>query len=91
MKEKKYYVTMTDKFMSGWGHANGKINKLVIECETWDEALTVSINAGDRDEMKYINIVDTKPYYNKSRYHTSYHAKPEYQTWFKKDRPFKRT
>jgi hypothetical protein len=29
MKEGKrmYYVTMTDKFMSGWGKADGKINK----------------------------------------------------------------
>ena len=24
------YVTMTDKFMSGWGEAEGKINKYVI-------------------------------------------------------------
>ena len=31
--DRKYYVTMTDKFMSGWGEAAGKVNKLVIECE----------------------------------------------------------
>ena len=24
---KKYYVTMNDTFMSGWGYAEGKINK----------------------------------------------------------------
>ena len=28
---KKLYVTMTDKFMSGWGLADNKINKLVFE------------------------------------------------------------
>ena len=89
-KTKKYYVTMTDKFMSGWGHANGKINKLVIECDSWEEARIVAENAEDRAEMKYISMTDTKPYYNKARYHTSYHAKPEYKTWFRTDRPFRR-
>ena len=47
-----YYVTMTDKFMSGWGKADKKINKLVISCNTFDEALIVSGNAGRRNEMK---------------------------------------
>jgi len=90
MKDKKYYVTMTDKFMSGWGYANGKINKLVIECDSYDEALIVSANAKDRNEMKYVNIVNEKPYYNKNRYFTNYHKKPEYKNWFRTDRPFKR-
>ena len=30
MKTNKYYVTMTDSFMSGWGYAKNKINKLVF-------------------------------------------------------------
>ena len=91
MGKQKYWVTMTDRFMSGWGHSNGKINKLVIGCDSWDEAQTVKRNAKDRSEMKYVNVVSTKPYYNKNHYYTNYHAKPEYQTWFRKDRPFKRT
>lgn len=33
-----YYVSMTDKFMSGWGMAEGKLNKLVISCNTAEEA-----------------------------------------------------
>jgi len=32
------YVTMTDKFMSGWGMAEGKTNKLVLECKNLHEA-----------------------------------------------------
>jgi len=28
MKNQRYYVTMTDKFMSGWGMAANKTNKL---------------------------------------------------------------
>jgi len=27
--KKKWYVTMTDKFMSGWGEARGKTNKFL--------------------------------------------------------------
>ena len=82
MTAKKYYVTMTDKFMSGWGKAKGKINKLVIECASFEEAEIVAENAANREEMKYINITDRKPYYNSRQYYVSYHSKPEYARWF---------
>lgn len=80
-----YYVTMTDKFMSGWGQARNKINKLVISCDNFDEALIVSANAERRQEMKYVNIRDRKPYYSAGRYLVSRHGKTEddYQSWFK--------
>jgi len=58
-----YYVTMTDKFMSGWGAAAGKINKLVIECATYDQAQQIERAARTRREMKYVNIRNSKPYY----------------------------
>ena len=59
----KYYVTMTDKFMSGWGMAANKTNKLVIECETFQQAEVIERNARKRPEMKYINICSKKPYF----------------------------
>ena len=79
----RHYVTMTDKFMSDWGMAKGKINKLVISCDTYDEAITVANNAERRDEMKYINITSKKPYYNPNRYHVSWHGRTEgdYESW----------
>jgi hypothetical protein len=52
--DKKYYVTMTDKFMSGWGQAAGKVNKLVIEASSYDEAAVVAANAKSRGEMKNV-------------------------------------
>ena len=78
-----YYVTMTDKFMSGWGKAKGTTNKLVISCNTYDEALIVAQNARSRPEMKYINIRDTKPYY--PNYCVSRHGitEDDYESWFK--------
>ena len=80
-----YYVTMTDRFMSGWGRADGKINKLVISCDTYDEAAIVEDNARCRSEMKYVNICINKPYYTGGHYLTSYHGREQgdYETWFK--------
>lgn len=69
--DKPYYVTMTDKFMSGWGRAKGKINKFVIGCDTLKQAETIERNAHDRDEMIYVNICYNKPRYNR-RYLVSY-------------------
>ena len=57
----KLYVTMTDKFMSGWAHARGMINKYIVICDNWDDAVIIEKNARKRSEMKYININITKP------------------------------
>ena len=66
------YVTMTDKFMSGWGVAQGKINKLVIECDTMEQAEIIEKNAHKRSEMKAINITQRKPAYSPEKYVTSW-------------------
>ncbi len=67
-----FYVTMTDKFMSGWGRAEGKINKFVVVCDTYEQAEAIERNAHKREEMKYINITSKKPCYNSRRYLTSW-------------------
>ena len=59
----KYYVTMTDKFMSGWGIAKDKTNKMIVVCDTWQQAEQIESAARKRPEMKYINIRTTKPRY----------------------------
>ena len=67
--KRRYFVTMTDRFMSGWGQAKGKINKYVVECDTYEQAERIERNARKRDEMKYVNIVDGRmPSYDKRRY-----------------------
>ena len=60
---KKIYVTMTDKFMSGWGMAANKKNKFIVICDNWQQAETIQKNAEKRSEMKYINVCVTKPRY----------------------------
>ena len=79
---RKAYVTMTDKFMSGWGMADGKINKLIFECDSIQEAHIVADNAENRDDMKYINVTYTKPYYAPGRYYTQTKTKEEYEAWY---------
>jgi hypothetical protein len=64
----KYYVTMTDRFMSGWGMAANAINKLIIECDTYEQAEQIERHALDRSEMKYVNIRATKPHYGVGYY-----------------------
>lgn len=82
----KYYVTMTDKFMSGWGEADGKINKLIFECDSRQEAHIVAENAEARGDQKYINILASKPYYTPSRYYAQTKTKEEYPAWYEAGR-----
>jgi hypothetical protein len=78
------YVTMTDKFMSGWGCARGLINKLVFECEDYDEARIVAANAEGRSDQKHVNIrTGRRPWYSPDRYHVQIKTKDEYPTWYK--------
>tara|TARA_R110000751_G_scaffold239285_1_gene340010 strand:+ start:361 stop:621 length:261 start_codon:yes stop_codon:yes gene_type:complete len=67
-KTQKYYVVMTDKFMSGWGISENKINKYIIVCDNFSNAEIIKKSAKKRSEMKYINIHTKKPYYNKNHY-----------------------
>jgi hypothetical protein len=80
-----YYVTMTDKFMSGWGLAEGKINKLVFICDSLEEAKIVARNARKRGDQKYVNISANKPYYNKKKYYVQFKTKKEYPDWYKEE------
>lgn len=84
-KKIKYWVTMTDKFMSNWGRSENRINKLVFECETMEEAFIVESNALNRSDQKNVNICSNKPYYNNKRYFTQIKNKEIYPSWYEKD------
>jgi len=76
------YVCMTDGFMSNWGKAEGKSNRLIFVCKDSDEAVTVERNARNRDEMKYISICHTKPRVNPNNC-TQLITKDVYPNWYK--------
>ena len=68
-----YFVSMTDKFMSGWGAAQKKVSKYVVECDTLDQAEHISnVARNQRNEMAYINITTKAPkFYPLRKYHIS--------------------
>jgi hypothetical protein len=80
-----YFVTMTDTFMSNWGMAEGKINKLIFECETYEQAEIVFNNAQNRSDQKYINICTRRPYYNNRKYYPQIKTIKDYPSWYEKD------
>jgi len=51
------YVVATDRFMSGWGMATGKINILILPCQSVDEAQDVADYAYGRSDTKAVRIV----------------------------------
>jgi len=84
-KEYKLYVTGTDKFMSRWGPARNKINKLVFCCNSWEQAEIVEDNLKARSEMKHVNICLNKPSYDARRYYVQWFTPGgEYKNHYKK-------
>jgi hypothetical protein len=59
--EAKYWVRMTDKFMSGWGKAEGKTNVLVIECDNEQQVEQIMQAARTRSEMKRVTLCINRP------------------------------
>uniref|UniRef100_A0A6M3K9G2 Uncharacterized protein n=1 Tax=viral metagenome TaxID=1070528 RepID=A0A6M3K9G2_9ZZZZ len=56
-----FYVLSNDKFMSGWGAAEGKTNTIILPCDSWQEAEIVADNAKGRSDQKNVRIVINKP------------------------------
>jgi hypothetical protein len=62
-------VTATDKFLSGWGRAEGKTHKQVVICSDWSQADRVERNLRKEGRgMKYVSTRRGVPNYPASRY-----------------------
>jgi hypothetical protein len=57
----RFYVLATDKFMSGWGPAEGTDNVCVFPCATLTEAQHVYDECDRRTEMIRVRITGAKP------------------------------
>lgn len=77
-----YYVTMTDRFMSGWGPARNRTNKLVFVCDTYAEACKVAAHAEDRSDQKYVSIRSSKPNVTKPGTLWQVKTKATYPHWY---------
>lgn len=78
-----FYVTMTDTFMSGWGEAENKKNKLVLVCDSYEQAEIVKENAKNRGDMKNVNIAGNKPYYNPNYHLVQFKTIDDMPNWYK--------
>ena len=76
------FISATDKFLSGWGCAEGKIHKQVVICENWDIADRVARNMVGNG-YKYVNSRKTLPAYPQSRYSCSYRLASDCPLWTK--------
>lgn len=73
IKGTEVFVTMTDKFLSGWGCATNKIAKRVMICENRTQAEKIKDRLyNPKCGMKNVNIVYELPYYNPNKYTISY-------------------
>lgn len=77
---KKFYVIMIDRFMSGWGKADGKKNRLIIECDSLSVAEGIALAAKNRDEMKNIRVSELLPQSSPRQYIVST-KKAEVDLW----------
>lgn len=84
-----YFVLTNDSFMSGWGHAQNRINTLIFSCDSLSEAEIVATNARNRTDQTHIRIVSGhKLQQYKLRNATHLYQlkdKPGYPSWYKPD------
>ena len=79
-----YYVTMNDIYKSYWGLSKDKINKLIFECATREDAeYIINYVKNNRPEMKYIYVCRKKPTYRKKKYYVQYINKYQFINWRK--------
>ena len=57
----KWLITATDKFLSGWGKAEGGLSKCAWACKG-EDVDKVEKWVRSRSEMKYVNVVMGKWY-----------------------------
>lgn len=66
-----FFVTCSDRFLSGWGGATGKTHKHVIICPDYQTAQKIAYNLRKDKGMKYINICCRVPRYSSARFTVS--------------------
>ena len=85
--DKTYYVVMTDTFLSGWGGAKDKINKLILICTDKTQSEIVKDNAKNRTDMKHIKSYAEIPpkYLNNTKCLTQIKTITDFPCWYEKD------
>ena len=77
-----WYVCCNDSFMSGWGHARGLTNTLILPCFSYAEALAVAEYAESRSEQKYVRINMHKPRLNNDTHYYQVMERKDSSAWY---------
>jgi hypothetical protein len=78
-----WFVCATDKMLSGWGRAEGKISKRVVICNDRETAFRVADNMM-KSSFIYVNCHRGHlPYYRPSRYVVSINHADDCPLWNK--------
>lgn len=77
-KTHRWLVTATDRFMSGWGQAEGGASKCAWACQTLAEARECAERIRARGDMRYVNITNN-PWYPKAAHVSIYVNREETQ------------
>ena len=75
-------VTATDKWLSGWGHAEGKTHKQIVVCSSWEQADRVARNMRKQGCI-YVNVRRGVKTYPASRYTYSIRHADDCPLWTK--------
>jgi hypothetical protein len=61
-KTHHYFVVGTDRFLSGWGEAEGGASYAAWACRTYDEALRMAHRVRARGDQHRVRVVDARCY-----------------------------
>ena len=81
-----WYVLVTDTFMSGWGHATGKINRLIFPCDSKDEAEDVAEYARSRTDTSRVFVTTNKPRVDRPGYFWQLMTPDNAPAWYRRAR-----
>lgn len=79
-----FYVTLTDKFLSGWGKAEGKKNRLIIPTRSLREAELVKQEANTRNDFTNIEVKERIPNYDHRKNFVQVKTREDMPKLFKK-------
>ena len=74
-KQLDWLVTGTDRFLSGWGQAEGGASKCAWACK-FSDLDKVEKWVRDRSDMKYVNVTN-RPWYPRNAKHVHIYAVKE--------------
>jgi len=76
------YVCTTDRFMSGWGPAEGRNNRLIFVCHSPEDVEAVFDNAEARDDQKLVTFCRSKPRLDNSRNFYQLKDRKSSESWY---------